>query len=60
MKEYIKKFIFFLLASIVAAVIFRMAFPKTINVRVIGTTGISGVVNANVSGLINTETKVKF
>jgi len=64
MKEYLKKFIFFIILSIVAAIIFRMAFPKTINVRIIGNistiTGVSGVVDANISGLVNTETKVKF
>jgi hypothetical protein len=64
MKEYLKKFIFFITVSIVAAIIFRAAFPKTINVRIIGDvstiTGVSGIVNANVTGLINTQTKVKF
>lgn len=60
MKEYLKKFIFFIVLSFVAAIIFRMAFPKTINVRVIGITGISGAVDANVSGSVDTETKVKF
>ena len=64
MKEYLKKFIFFLILSIIAAIIFRLAFPKTINVRVIGDistkTDVSGVVNASVSGLVDTHTKLKF
>jgi len=72
MKEYIKNFIFFVVLSVVAAIAFRLAFPKTIDVRVIGNistiTGVSGAVNANVSGLVNakvsgsveTETKVKL
>lgn len=60
MKEYLKKFIFFIVLCFVAAFIFRMAFPKTINVRVIGVTGISGAVDANVSGEINTQTKIKL
>jgi hypothetical protein len=64
MKEYLKKFIFFLMLSIVAAIVFRMAFPKTINVRIIGnistTTGVTGSVNANVSGSVDTSTKLAF
>lgn len=64
MKEYIKKLIFFIMLSIVAAIVFRMAFPRTINVCIVGDvstiTDVSGGVNANVSGLINTETKVKL
>jgi hypothetical protein len=56
MKEYLKKFIFFVLLSTVAAVVFRMAFPKTINVRIIG--DISTI--TNVSGSVDTETKLKF
>lgn len=54
MQEYLKKFIFFVILSIVAAIIFRMALPKTFNVRMIG------AVNANVSGSVTTDTKVKF
>ena len=46
MREYLKKFTFFIIISIVAAIIFRMAFPKTINVRIIGP--------------VTTETKLKF
>ena len=64
MKEYLKKFTFFIILSIVAAIIFRVAFPKTMDVRIIGNvstiTGVSGIVNANVSGLINTKTKVRL
>jgi hypothetical protein len=46
MKEYLKKFIFFIILSIVIAIIFRIVFPKTIDVRIIGP--------------VNTETKLKF
>jgi hypothetical protein len=57
MKEYLKKFIFFLILTIVAAVIFRIAFPKTMDVRIIGNvstiTGVSGIVNTNVLGTVN-------
>lgn len=64
MKEYLKNFIFFIILSIVAGIVFRISFPKTINVRIIGNistiTGVSGTVNANVSGLVDTKTKLKF
>jgi phage-related protein len=64
MKEYLKKFIFFIILSIVAAIAFRMALPKTINVHIIGnistTTDVTGSVNANVSGLVDTKTKLGF
>jgi len=46
MKEQLKKFGIFIVLCIVAAVIFRMAIPKIINVRIVDS--------------VNTETKVKF
>ena len=64
MKEYLKNFIFFIILIVIAAIVFRMAFPKTINVRIIGdistTTGVTGAVNANVSGSVDTQSKVRF
>ena len=46
MKEYIKKFIFFIILSVIAAVVFRIILSKTINVRIIGP--------------VSTETKFKI
>lgn len=46
MKEYLKKFFIFIVLCIVAAAIFRMAIPKTMNVRVVDS--------------VDTQTKVKF
>ena len=46
MREYLKKFVFFIMIIIVAAIIFRIALSKTINVRIIGP--------------VNTDTKLKF
>jgi hypothetical protein len=46
MREYLKKFVFFVIIIIVAAVIFRIILSKTINVRI--------------TGPVNTDTKIKF
>ena len=59
MQEYLKKFIFFIILTIVAALIFRMALPKTFDVHIIGDvstkTGVTGAVNANVSGTMKAD-----
>lgn len=57
MKEYLKNFVIFIILSFVAAVIFRIVLPKTMDIRILGNvttiTGVSGIVNANVSGAVN-------
>jgi hypothetical protein len=64
MKEYLKKFIFFLILSIVFGIVLHIALPKTMDVRIIGNvstiTDVSWGVNANVSGLMDTKTKLRF
>ncbi len=64
MKEYLKKLIFFTILSMIAGIILRIALPKTMNVRIIGNvstiTNVSGDVNANVSGSVDTKTKFRF
>lgn len=64
MKEYIKKFIFFVILSIVFGIILHIALPKTMDVRIIGNistkTNISGDVNASVSGSVDTKTRLRF
>jgi hypothetical protein len=56
MKEYLKKFIFFIILGVIGAVIFRMAFPKTINVHVMGDVS----TKSDVSGSVDTKTQVRF
>jgi len=56
MKEYLKMFIFFMIISIVGAIIFRVAFPRTITVRVIGDVS----TKSEVSGAVDTKTQVRF
>jgi len=46
MKEYVKKFIFFVIISIVFGIVLHLALRKTINVRIIGD--------------ISTHTRLKF